>query len=221
MLTLSLSSCGRTDTLYENGKRNVTEEREKDSGSITKSADVLIAYFTVPEEMGNSDIDAIAQASVVIKGNEKMGNTEYIAKLIQKTIGGDLFRIETKDSYPTEHDMLLDQAAEEQESDYRPELSGHVDKLKQYDTIILGFPNWWGDLPMPVYSFLEECDFSNKTIIPFVTHDSSGLSDTLSTITQLQPGAEVSDNALIVSRGEVFKKDEEIKEWTEGLKLKD
>ena len=107
-------------------------------------------------------MDAVAGASIVVKENENIGNTEYIARIVKETIGGDLFRIETKDSYPLDHDILVDQAAEEQDQDLRPELSSHVENFKQYDTIILGFPNWWADLPMPMYSFLEEYDTKGK-----------------------------------------------------------
>lgn len=223
LLTISLSSCGQEDTPYENENSRISAGKNTNSKNNTdntsKSVHVLIAYFTLPENVGDSDIDAISRASVVIKDNEKMGSTEYIAKLVQKTIGGDLFRIETKDSYPMEHDMLLDRAAEEQECDIRPELSSHVENIAQYDIIILGFPNWWGDLPMPVYSFLEEYGFGNKTIIPFVTYNSSGFSNTLDTIIQLQPGADISDNILSLSREDVADGEEKVREWAEGLRV--
>lgn len=95
-----------------------------------------------------------------------MGNTEYVAKVIQQTVGGDLFHIETVEEYPLDHDPLVDQAADEQDENKHPELLNHVENFEQYETIILGFPNWWADLPMPVYTFLEEYDFGAKTIIP-------------------------------------------------------
>ncbi len=217
MLMVSLSGCGNTDDSPEDnssgnmagGSRNIT----------TKDAHVLIAYFTVPEDVKVSENDVVARASIVVKNGEKMGNTEYVAGLVQETVGGDLFRIETKDAYLLEHDMLVDQAAEEQEKDLRPELSSHVEKFEQYDTVILAFPNWWGDLPMPVYSFLEEYDFGAKTIIPFVTHGGSGFSDTLDTISKLQPGAHVSDNTLSLSREDVADAEKEVREWAESLGL--
>ena len=110
-------------------------------------------------------------------------------------------------------------AAEEQEKELRPELSNHVENFEQYDTVILGFPNWWGDLPMPVYSFLEEYDFAGKTIIPFVTHGGSGFSATTDTISQLQPDAQVSDNTLSLSREDVADAEDEVKKWAQGLGL--
>lgn len=222
LLVLSLSACGQADKDNETGNRNsqVSAEKNKNNtGSTSSNTRVLIAYFTVPEDVKTSDNDAIAGASIVVKDSEKMGNAEYVAGLVQKTIGGDLFRIETKDAYPLEHDTLVDQAAEEQEKELRPELSNHVENFEQYDTVILGFPNWWGDLPMPVYSFLEEYDFAGKTIIPFVTHGGSGFSATTDTISQLQPDAQVSDNTLSLSREDVADAEDEAKKWAQGLGL--
>ena len=193
LLVLSLSACGQADKDNETGNRNsqVSAEKNKNNtGSTSSNTRVLIAYFTVPEDVKTSDNDAIAGAS-----------------------------IETKDAYPLEHDTLVDQAAEEQEKALRPELSNHVENFEQYDTVILGFPNWWGDLPMPVYSFLEEYDFAGKTIIPFVTHGGSGFSATTDTISQLQPDAQVSDNTLSLSREDVADAEDEVKKWAQGLGL--
>ena len=109
------------------------------SDSAADSSDLLIVYFSVPEDVETTD--AVAGASVLIKDSEKLGNTEYVAKVIQQTIGGDLFRIETVEEYPLDHDPLVDQAAEEQDEGKRPELLNHVENMEQYETIILGFPN--------------------------------------------------------------------------------
>ncbi|MFQ7217565.1 flavodoxin [Enterocloster sp.] len=89
--------------------------------------------------------------------------------------------------------------------------------FEQYETILLGYPNWWGDMPMPVYSFLEEYDFGAKMIIPFVTHGGSGASQTIETISEIQPGALMRDNALILSRDEVSASGEAVTEWASQL----
>lgn len=184
----------------------------------TDSSRLLIAYFSVPENVDATD--AVAGASIVVKDGEKLGNTEYVANIIAQTTGGDLFRIETAEDYPLEHDALVDQAAEEQREQKRPALSGHVENFERYDTVILGFPNWWSDLPMPVYTFLEEYDFGAKTIIPFVTHGGSGFSSILNTISQLEPGAHVSDNTLSLSRNDVAQSEQQVVEWAESLGIK-
>lgn len=102
-----------------------------------------------------------------------------MARLIQQTVGGDLFRIENVQDYPLKHDKLVDFAAEEQKDNARPELSSHVEDFSRYEYVFLGYPNWWGDMPQPVYTFLEEYDFGAKNIIPFITHGGSGASQTI------------------------------------------
>ena len=151
----------------------------------------VFVYFSMPEDINISGVDAVAGASVVVRDGEKLGNTQYVAQLIQETIGGDLFRIETVQQYPLDHDPLVDQASDEKAERARPELSTHIDNLEQYDTVLLGYPNWWGDLPMPLYSFLEWYDLNGKTVIPFVTHGGSRASRTIETISQLQPDASI------------------------------
>lgn len=221
------TTAGRNDSVSGDGSQTAAENQSQDSsGKVSQtvspqsgSSKVLIAYFSVPEDVEPSGTDAVAGASVVVSDGEKLGNTEYVAQLIQKTVGGELFRIETAESYPVDHDPLVDQAAAEQDDNARPELSSHVENFDQYETILLGYPNWWGDMPMPVYSFLEEYDFGAKTVIPFVTHGGSGASRTIETITELQPGALLSDNALVLSRNEVASSEEEVTAWAEGLEL--
>ena len=183
----------------------------------SESSNVLIAYFSVPEDVDTEGIDANAGASVVVREGQVMGNLEYMADVIQQTIGGDLFRIETVEEYPLDHEPLVDQAAEEQDEEARPELSTQIENPDQYDTILLGYPNWWGDMPMALYTFLEEYDFSGKTIIPFTAHGGSGFSDTVDTIAELQPDAEVSDEGLSISRNDVADAQEEISSWAQGL----
>ena len=183
----------------------------------SESSNVLIAYFSVPEDVDTEGIDANAGASIVVREGQVMGNLEYMADVIQQTIGGDLFRIETVEEYPLDHEPLVDQAAEEQDEEARPELSTQIENPDQYDTILLGYPNWWGDMPMALYTFLEEYDFSGKTIIPFTAHGGSGFSDTVDTIAELQPDAEVSDEGLSISRNDVADAQEEISSRAQGL----
>lgn len=182
-------------------------------------SNILIAYFTMPEDVDTDGVDAISGASIVVSNGKVMGNVEYIAGVIQETVGGDLFRIETVQQYPLDHDPLVDRAAEEQDADARPELATYIENPDQYDTIILGYPNWWGDMPQALYTFLEEYDFSGKTIIPFCPHGGSGFSRTESAIAELQPGATVSENGLAISRNDVAGSAEEVTAWAENLGL--
>lgn len=178
---------------------------------------ILIAYFSVPEDVDTEGVDAVAGASVVVREGEVLGNTEYMAGIIQQTVGGDLFRIETVEDYPLDHDALVDFAAEEQDAGARPELAGEVENLDQYDTIFLGYPNWWGDMPMALYTFLESYDLSGKTVIPFCPHGGSRFSRTVETIAELQPDASVSDEGLAISRNEVAGSAETVAAWAEEV----
>ena len=179
----------------------------------TKNSNILIAYFTVPEDIDTNGIDADSGASVVVKDEEVLGNMEYMALTIQDAIGGDLFRIETKEAYPLDHEPLVDQAAEEQDENARPELAAHIENPDQYDTILLGYPNWWGDMPQPLFTFLEEYDFSGKTIIPFNSHGGSGFSNTIEEIKEFQPDANISDEGLSISRDKVADSVQDVTDW--------
>ena len=215
--TKSLDSQSSKDSEAAESAADRQESADADAGSSEGTSNILIAYFSVPENVQTTD--AVSGASIVVEDNEKIGNTEYVAGVIQQTVGGDLFRIETVEEYPLDHDPLVDQAAAEQDEKKRPELLNHVSNFDQYDTVILGYPNWWADLPMPVYTFLEEYDFGGKTIIPFVTHGGSGFSGTVDTISELQPDALISENTLSLSRNDVADSEEDVASWAESLGL--
>lgn len=209
-----LPSCGDTANQAPQAENDGVENPSSAAGSK-----VIIAYFSVPEDVSTDGVDAVAGASVVVKEGEKLGNTQYVAQIIQDTIGGELFRIETVSGYPLEHDALLDYASDEQKDNLRPELTAIAENFKEYDTVILGYPNWWYDMPMAIYFFLESYDFTGKTIIPFVTHGGSGASGSMTTIQELAPGAVLYDEPLILSRGSVAESEETVRNWAKSLGL--
>jgi len=174
---------------------------------------ILIAYFTVPETDG---VDAVSGASRVVVDGEVLGNNQYIAQLIQQSVGGDLFRIETVQEYPGSHDALLDFAYDEKANNARPE---KIEDLADYDVIFIGYPNWNAELPMPLYTFLEENDFSGKTIVPFNVHGGSGFSRTINTIAELQPNATVITNGFSISRDNMANAQDEVVKWVQTLEL--
>lgn len=131
--------------------------------------------------------------------------------------GGDLFSIRTSVVYPADGGELIDYAAQEQEENARPELTTHIENLDGYDTIFIGYPNWWADLPMAVYSFFDEYDFSGKTIIPFNVHNGSRFSRTIQTIQELEPDATVVEDGFTVSEQTVAEVAEDVAAWLEGL----
>ena len=183
----------------------VTDEPE--SGS-----NILIAYFSRVGNMNYEEgVDATTSASVNL-GDGLTGNAELLAHMAQDVTGGDLFFIETVDKYPAQYRATTDQAKAEQNNADRPELASHVENMDSYDTVILIYPNWWGDLPMPVFTFLGEYDFSGKTILPLCTHEGSGLSRTESTIANLFPEATVLDG-LSVRGGNAASAQADVENW--------
>ncbi len=192
------------------------DETENSDTAQTGIGNILIAYFSVMETDG---VDTVAGASRVAVNGEVLGNNEYIAQIIRRETGGDLFSIETVQDYPTTHAPLLEFAYNEKADNARPELATQIENPDSYDVIFLGFPNWNADLPMPLYTFLEEYDFSGKTIILFTTHGGSGFSRTVQTISELQPNATVISDGLSISRNSVSGAESDVAAWVNGLNL--
>ena len=144
-----------------------------------KEKKCLIAYFS---RKGNNYFSG----KVV---NLPIGNTEVVAKMIQEIIVCDTFHIEAVNSYPEDYTETTEAAHAEMLSGARPELTNHVENMDSYDVIFLGYPNWWGTMPMPVFTFLNEYDFSRKIIIPFCTHEGSELGRSGKDIAKLCPKA--------------------------------
>lgn len=217
------ASSGTEET---DGEVSQGAEAEEDGSAASEEAaaseaagdsSILVAYFSVPEDVDTEGIDANAGASIVVRDGEVLGNIQYMADVIQQTVGGDLFRIETTEQYPLDHEPLVDQAAQEQDENARPQLSTQLENIDQYDTILLGYPNWWGDMPQAVYSFFDEYDFGGKTIIPFNSHNGSRFSNTIATIQELEPDARVVEDGFTVNERDVPDAAEDIAEWVAGL----
>lgn len=149
---------------------------------------VLVVYFSMPETDG---VDASSGASRVVANRKLYGNTEYIAHIISEATGGELFALKTEQAYPGKHNELVNAAKKEQSAGTHPKLATHIKNLKDYDVIFVGYPNWWYDMPMPLYTFFEEYNFSGKTIIPFCTHGGSRFSQSVQTIVGLEKDATV------------------------------
>ena len=127
----------------------------------------------------------------------QVGNTEKAAKMIAEITGADLFKIEQKESYAADYNTCIAQAKEDLQADKRPEILNQPESIAQYDEIYLGYPNYWGTMPMAVYTFLESYDFSGKKIYPFCTHEGSGLSGTERDIQKCAKGAVVEKGIAI------------------------
>lgn len=209
------SAEAESTTVSENLSSEGTTPEEDASETVqTAGSNILIAYFSVPETAGT---DADSGASRIVIDGQIKGNIQFMAETIAENVSGDLFRIEPVQEYPGEHDKLIDFAAEELSNDARPELSSHIENIDNYDTIFIGYPNWWADMPMPLYTFFDEYDLSGKTIIPFTSHGGSGFSGTISSIAEIEPNANVITDGFSVSRNNTPDSAGDIAEWLNGL----
>lgn len=191
----------------------ITENENPSENSTEKKNTILVAYFS---RVGNTEwengVDAVASASLNIENGEYVGNAEILAKMVQEATGGDLFLIQTEKTYPSDYRETTDEAKAEQNNDARPALSSHVENMDKYDTVILIYPNWWGTLPQPLFSFLEEYDFTGKTILPLCTHEGSRMGSSESDIRSLCPNAALLDG-LAVRGSSVNSAQSDVEKW--------
>ena len=138
--------------------------------------------------------------------------------MIQEQAGGELFEIEPETTYTDDINALSGIALQEQRDDIRPALKSTVEDMDQYDVIFIGFPNWWNNMPMPVFTFLEEYDFSGKTVIPFTTYGNGGWGRSIGSIQEALPESDVLDG-LAVQEHELKDALTEVAEWVQGLGL--
>ena len=175
--------------------QNSSSEPTQPSESVTDEPEaktnILIAYFTWAEnthvdDPDSVDVDATTSASVLAPGNVGL-----LAQWIAEETGGDRFSILTQEPYSSDYDTCLNRAIEEHDSGTHPALQSRVENMQDYDIVFLGFPNWWYSCPMAIRSFLEEYDFSGKTVIPFCTTLGAGVSESEDNIKSLLPDATV------------------------------
>lgn len=167
-----------------------------------KDKKCLIAYFS---RKGNNYVSGKIE-------DLPIGNTEVVAKMIQEMTGSDMFHIEADKPYPKDYTETTKVAKDELRANARPELRNHTDNKDFYDVIFLGYPNWCGTMPMPVFTFLEEYDFFGKTIIPFCTHEGSGLGHSEKDIAKLCPKATVL-NGLAIHGSRVNTAEKDVTHW--------
>ena len=185
----------------------------------TKGSNILIAYFTYGENAElPDDVDASASASIQIFNGEVTGNTGVMARMIAEASGGEQFSIRTVEPYPDNYNDTVDVGQTEKNNGIHPELATHIENLEQYDTIFVGFPNWWYGMPMVMYSFFDEYDFSGKTVIPFCTSGGSAFSDAIDEIKNMEPDATILDG-LHIGSSSVTDAESRVSEWVQGLGL--
>lgn len=225
-LAVGLTACGNNAPLPAGQAQTPSTQPQHEEQPLETSAPgtaagvkkTLVVYFSLPETDNPKDMTREEENSTVVIDGEVLGNTQYVAYIIQENTGADIFRIEPETPYPLNHTTLVNQAKDEQNRKFRPAIKTQVENMDQYEKIFLGYPNWWGDMPMILYTFLEEYDLSGKTIIPFNTHGGSGFSNTIRTIAELEPKATVNKDGYTVSRNNVQEAEPDIISWLENLK---
>ncbi len=163
---------------------------------------ILISYYSRKgQNYVNGDIKNLAK-----------GNTEIVAEFIQKAVGGDLFEIDTVKDYPIDYTECTEVAKVEIQQKARPELKNYLASIDEYDKIFLGYPIWWSVPPMAVSTFLEKYDFSGKKIIPFATHEGSGLGGSISYLKKICPKAEIL-NGIAIHGADSKNSESEVSFW--------
>jgi len=145
------------------------------------------------------------------------GNTREVANQIQKNIGGDIFEIQSEVPYSDDYDTVVAQAKKEIENNHNPALKSKVKNIESYDTIFIGSPCWWSTVAPPVKTFLLEYDLSGKTIVPFMTHEGSGLGKSVDDISKMCSKSNVLEG-LAVRGGSVKNSQNKIIEWLNKIK---
>lgn len=141
-----------------------------------------------------------------------IGNTEIAAGIIQRLTGADIFKIEQKKPYSVNYNECIAEAQEDQRRNARPQLKKYPGSIDGYEVIYLGYPNYWGTMPMAVFTFLEAFDFSGKVIKPFCTNEGSGLGNSIKDIKKLCPNA-IVEEGLAIHGGSVRKSQKDIERW--------
>lgn len=175
---------------------------------------ILVAYFSEP--LPDNGVDAATSASRLIVNGDLYGSVEYMATVIGEATGGDMVRIQTATPYPEDYSSLADQANQERQNDVHPALATNIENFADYDVIFVGYPIWWYQMPMAMYSFFDAYDFSGKTIVPFSSHGGSGWSGTVDDIADMEPGATMV-NGYSISRNSVAGSEEGIREWLQSI----
>ena len=170
------------------------------------------------EENNNQIQDGNTTKHILVAYFSHSGNTKVIADQIHENVGGDIFEIKPVDPYPTEYNAVVDQAKKEQEENFRPKLATKVDNIDSYDVIFIGYPNWWGTMPMPVFTFLEQYNLSGKTIVPFCTHEGSGLGRSVDDIKKTCLQSTILEG-LAVRGNNVKKANKDVSDWLQKIEM--
>ena len=215
IMTLALAACGNDSG--STGSASTEPEAKSEIQTDTAQPD---AEF---DSNSSTDTASAGNGNILVVYFSWSGHLNSMARWVADETGGDLYRVTAAEPYPENYDDTADRAKQEKDDGIRPEIVVDItqEQMAGYDTVFFGFPVWWYDLPMSMWTFLESYDLSGKTIIPFFSHEgSSNGASALPTIETLATGATVrSSDALSIRGGNVDESESEVREWVRGLGL--
>ena len=230
LMVLSLAACAGGQQEEQSAAAETTEqgqevsaqeeeepastEQQPEEPSNAQESGVLVAYFSWADNaVIDGEVDAVASPSVTAPGN-----VQQLAQWVSERTGGDLFSIQVTEPYSSDWDACLERANQERAEDARPELTASVEQLERYDTVFLGYPNWWYGVPMALLSFLEENDLSDKQVYLFCSHGTGGLASSVEQIDEALPDSTaLSENIFDVYEEDASSSQQDILAWLEEL----
>ena len=230
LLVLSFAACAGNQQEEQSASAEATEqsqsasvqeeeepastEQQPEEPSNAQESGVLVAYFSWADNaVIDGEVDAVASPSVTAPGN-----VQQLAQWVSERTGGDLFSIQVTEPYSSDWDACLERANQERAEDARPELTASVEQLERYDTVFLGYPNWWYGVPMALLSFLEENDLSDKQVYLFCSHGTGGLASSVEQIDEALPDSTaLSENIFDVYEEDAASSQQDILAWLEEL----
>ena len=214
IMSLNLGACTQKEHVTAVEKLVPVKEEAVSSGGAGDEK-VLVAYYTWAENavpFDETQADSVTNPSV-----KTPGNVQQLAGWVQEETNADLFSIRVSDPYPATWDACLSRANQERGENARPQLVEDTVDISQYDTIFLGYPNWWYGVPMAVLTFLENNDFSGKQVYLFCSHGTGGLARSVELITDAIPDAQISDDIFDCYEEEAASSETAIKDWVNAL----
>lgn len=212
VLMVSIVDCNNGEENNQNDVPSTTQSQQNDNQTVS-NGNILVAYFSWADNaVLDDDVDAVSSPSVIAPGN-----VQQLATWVQEETGGQLFSIQVKEPYPSDWDECLSRTNEERRDDARPELVANVENIDEYDVVFLGYPNWWYGVPMPLLSFLEANDLSNKQVYLFCSHGTGGLANSVEIISEALPDSTISDNIFDCYEEDASNSQEDISNWVSEL----
>ncbi|MBQ9227450.1 MAG: hypothetical protein IJ168_01355 [Eubacterium sp.] len=201
-IALAFAACGNANnnTVEQAASAAPTSaapENTSTTEETTTNGKTLIVYFTVAE---NTEADAVSSATPMLDGK---GAVRVLADAVQAKTNGDMFPLITETKYASDFDTTADTAKNEVDNNIHPKLTEHIANIEEYDTVFIGYSAWWYDMPMAVYSFLDEYDLLGKTVYVFAAHRGSGFAGGIDAIKKEEPQATVIDNGFSINSDDI------------------